>query len=335
MRQSDLFGVQLDEPSAVTKKPRTSRAKPSLEDMAAALEHSGDYRVLRRLPVVTDWGTPQGSVVADTRCVLIIDTETTGLSHANDRIIELAMLRVHVDLRTGRPLGQVQTFSGFEDPGMPIPEVARQVTGITDDDVRGQRLDDERVAALLEGVDVVIAHNAAFDRPFLEARFTDFERLAWACSFAEIDWKARGAESAKLGALALDGGWFYDAHRALIDCHALLQVLVRPVEAEAADVRPSNGLLSLLQAARLPNWTLRALGAPFDRKDALKARGYRWDTEAKVWWCTVRDEGLLATELTWLGAEIYRHRGAEVELERRDARQRFALRAGVVERVRL
>ena len=42
------------------------------------------------------------------------------------------MLLVQVDTATGRPFGAVETFEGFEDPGMPIPDVAKQVTGITD-----------------------------------------------------------------------------------------------------------------------------------------------------------------------------------------------------------
>lgn len=334
MRQSDLFGVPLDDPRVVAQ-PRSSRGKPSLEDMAAALERNGDYRVLRRLPVVTDWGAPQGQAAAGTCCVLVIDTETTGLSHAKDRIIELAMLRVDVDLRTGRPVGQVQTFNGFEDPGMPIPDVARQVTGISDDMVRGQRLDDVRVRALLDGVDLVIAHNAAFDRPFVEARFPGFADVDWSCSYADIDWKAQGAESAKLGALALARGWFYEAHRALVDCHALLQVLVCPLQGEPQPALACTGLAHLLHAATLPSWTLRALAAPFDRKDALKGRGYRWDSEARVWWCQLRDESALAAELDWLRSEVYSHRGAEVTLEQRDATNRFALRPGAMERVSL
>ena len=115
---------------------------------------------------------------------------------------ELAMLLVQVDTATGLPFGPVEIFEGFEDPGMPIPEVAQQVTGIRDDMVKGQRLDDAQVAALVAMADLVIAHNAGFDRPFVEARFPGFADKAWACSFADIDWKAQGRGSAKLESLA-------------------------------------------------------------------------------------------------------------------------------------
>ncbi len=304
----------------------------TLEDMAQRLQAHPDYRVLRRLVPVTDHGTPpdaRGPTVQSLR-VLILDTETTGLSHASDKIIELAMLLVSVDATTGRPFGPVESFEGFEDPGMPIPEVARQVTGIDDDMVRGHRLDDAQVLALLQRADLVVAHNAGFDRPFLEARFPAFADKPWGCSFADIDWKALGAESAKLSALAQDQGWFYDAHRALVDCHALLQVLCA---ACGGDGDTSSGMGRLLRAAQRPSYKLRATGAPFESKDVLKGRGYRWDADGRVWFCHLTDEDALQAELVWLRSAVYGTRRAQVELERLDALTRHSARPGVLERL--
>jgi DNA polymerase-3 subunit epsilon len=206
------------------------------EGMAKLLAQHPDYRVLRRLVPVLDHGPSPASRPAGVQRVLVLDTETTGLSHASDKIIELAMLLVQVDAATGQPFGAVETFEGCEDPGMPIPEVAQQVTGLSDDMVRGQRLADARVQALIDQAALVVAHNAGIDRPFVEARFPGFALKPWACSFADIDWKALGAESAKLSALAQNQGWFYDAHRALVDCHALLQVLGQRVGDDGLNV---------------------------------------------------------------------------------------------------
>ncbi|MFP8836223.1 3'-5' exonuclease [Hydrogenophaga sp. XSHU_21] len=327
------LGFDFDPAPERQPQPVVMAAPPPLtpEDLARQLEQHPDYRVLRRLVPRLDYGSPPtsdvaGAAPAATTRVLVLDTETTGLSHAVDRIIELAMLRVMVDNATGLPFGPVDTFEGFEDPGMPIPEVARQVTGITDDMVRGQRLDDAQVLALLESVDLVIAHNAGFDRPFVEARFPGFAHKPWACSFADIDWKAQGAGSAKLGALAQDRGWFYDAHRALVDCHALLQVLAGP-QADAG----TTGLARLIDAADRPSHKLRATGSPFESKDALKARGYRWDGEARVWFCTLASDDALEAELAWLKAEVYGSRRAQVEVEGLDALTRYSLRPGSVQ----
>ena len=331
------FSFEFDAPPAATPQPAPSPAPAasptaptpaaaSLEDMARTLEQHADYRVLRRLVPVTDYGSAPAQAQAGVRQVLLLDTETTGLSHPADRIIELAMLLVQVDVATGQPFGPVECFEGFEDPGMPIPAIAREVTGISDDMVRGQRLDDAQVQAMVARADLVVAHNAGFDRPFVEARFPVFADKAWACSFADIDWKAAGAGSSKLSALAQDLGWFYDAHRAQVDCHALLQVLCRPFGPGGG-----TGLGQLMAVASTISYRLRATGSPFESKDLLKARGYRWDADAKVWTCSLPDEKRLEAELAWLKAEVYGgRRSARVEVERLDSSVRYSKRPGSI-----
>jgi len=308
-------------PAVAPAEPAPAALPATLEAMAQRLEADPDFRVLRRLVPIADFGPAPAS--PDVQRVLVLDTETTGLSHAADKIIELAMLLVQVDAATGLPFGPVELFEGFEDPGMPIPDVAKEVTGISDDMVRGQRLDDAQVEAFVARADVIVAHNAGFDRPFVEARFPGFATKAWACSFADIDWKAAGAGSSKLSALAQDHGWFYDAHRAQVDCHALLQVLSRPVPKSE-----STGLAQLIAAVSKPSFKLRATGSPFESKDLLKGRGYRWDADAKVWFCTLPDAQRLDEELHWLKAEVYGRRNAQVEIEALDALVRYSARAG-------
>jgi DNA polymerase-3 subunit epsilon len=308
------------EPPAVA--PVAAPASLDLEQMARLLEQHADYRVLRRLVPCMDFGPHPGQPGAVQR-VLVLDTETTGLSHPADKIIELALLLVQVDTATGLPFGAVDAFEGFEDPGMPIPKVAQEVTGISDEMVKGQRLDDEQVAALVSKADLIVAHNAGFDRPFVEARFPCFVAKSWACSFMDIDWKAAGSGSSKLSALANDQGWFYDAHRAQMDCHALLQVLRQPVGPSA-----TTGLSQLIAAAAQPSFKLRATGSPFESKDQLKARGYRWDADARVWYCTLASQTLLDAELDWLKAEVYGRRSARPDVEAMDSTIRYSTRPG-------
>jgi DNA polymerase-3 subunit epsilon len=319
--------VQQHEPTA----PAPNAA--SLEPIAQQLEQHPDYRVLRRLVPNLDFGLKADAPVADNaqagaQWVLVLDTETTGLSHATDKIIELAMLLVQVDTATGLPFGPVEIFEGFEDPGVPITEVIRQITGISDEMVQGQRLADAQVLSLLARADLVVAHNASFDRPFVEARFPGFASKPWACSFQDIDWKALGASSAKLSTLAQDQGWFFEAHRAQVDCHALLQVLSCPLAKRQTTAL--TGLGQLMAAAAKPSFKLRATGAPFEAKDQLKSRGYRWDPEARVWSCILANEDLLAIESQWLKAEVYGSRRAQVEVETQDSLTRYSSRPGEV-----
>jgi DNA polymerase-3 subunit epsilon len=156
----------------------------------------------------------------------------------------------------------------------------------------------------------------------VEARLPVFATKPWNCSFAGIDWKKEGSGSAKLEFLASERGWFYDAHRAQVDCHALLQVLASPL----ADGQ--TGLSRLLAGAAQTRFKLRATGAPFESKDKLKARGYRWDGEGRVWWCSLGSEALLDAECDWLRAEVYGPRRARVLLEAMDSLVQFSARPG-------
>jgi DNA polymerase-3 subunit epsilon len=291
------------------------------EAMAQALAQHPDFRVLRRLVPRTDYGPVNGQT---TQRVIVLDTETTGLDSKSEKVIELAMLSVLVDSATGLPVGPVTVYESFEDPGKPIPPQITEITGIDDSMVQGQRIDDAAVNALVQEADLVVAHNAGFDRPFVEARFPVFAAKAWGCSFQGIDWKKEGSGSAKLEFLASERGWFYDAHRAQVDCHALLQVLSSPL----ADGQ--TGLSRLLAGAELTRYKLRATGAPFESKDKLKARGYRWDGEGRVWWCSLASDDLLDAECDWLRAEVYGTRSARVHLEALDSRVQFSSRSGPV-----
>jgi DNA polymerase-3 subunit epsilon len=64
--------------------------------------------------------------------------------------------------------------------------------------VAGHRFDDRAVNDLLSRVVLVIAHNADFDRRFLEKRLPVFLAKHWACSRFDIDWKAEGIRSSAL-----------------------------------------------------------------------------------------------------------------------------------------
>ena len=296
----------------------------NFDEMADKLSAHPDFKVKRRLVPIFDFGPGSG---APTKRVLILDTETTGLDWRVESIIELAMLSVDVDLRTGQPVGVVEVYEDFEDPGKPIPSEIVKLTGITNQDVKGQKLNEAKINAMVERADLIVAHNAGFDRPFVENRLEVFEHKAWACSFAGINWKVQGLGSAKLEFLCSELGWFYDAHRAQVDCHALLRVLSSNLKTQP-DVLPTSGLLQLLKSAEQDRTVVKAFGSPFETKDKLKARGYRWDAEAKVWFTAVKSAEALDAEAEWLKTQVYGGRSVRIGLETQDARVQFSSRNG-------
>ena len=291
-----------------------------LEAMAQALEASGGYRVLRRLTPRAGRTLPAG---ATARSGLLVDVETTGLDPARHEIIELAMVPFTYGL-DGEIYEVAEPFHGLRQPSHPIPPKAIAIHGVTDEMVAGRSIDPEAVSRFAAGASLVIAHNAAFDRRFLERYCQTFSTKAWGCSMSQIDWAGDGHEGVKLVHLAAGSGFFYEKHRAVHDCMAAIELLARPLRTSG---RPA--LAHLLEEARRPSWRIWAENSPFDLKDVLKARGYRWNGEAGVgpraWFLDV-DEGGRECELTFLRDEIYQ---GEIELpvRRIDAYDRFSERA--------
>ena len=290
-----------------------------LAAMAELLAQSGEYRVLRRLAPRLPSASAAGQ---GTRVGILLDTETTGLDHARDEVIELGMVKFDYT-PDGRIVGVRDTFSAFNEPSVPVPPEVTALTGITDEMVAGHKIDEAAVNAFVDGAVISIAHNAGFDRKFAERYWPVFERVAWGCSATEVDWRTHGFAGAQLGYLLNGAGYFHQAHRAVDDCHALLEIL--------DFLLPTTGtpaLAILLETARKKTVRIWAEQSPFELKDSLKRRGYRWsdgtDGRPKSWYIDVC-EPALDDELAFLRTEIYL-RDVEPRLQTLTAFTRFSSR---------
>ncbi|MDZ4761480.1 MAG: exonuclease domain-containing protein [Alphaproteobacteria bacterium] len=96
---------------------------------------------------------------------VVFDTETTGLDPRSDRIIEVGCVEIVNLMRTGK------TYSTRIDPERPVSDDTTRITGITDADLRGRPRFLDVVKPLLDfiGEAQLVAHNASFDRGFLNA----------------------------------------------------------------------------------------------------------------------------------------------------------------------
>ena len=200
--------------------------EPTLEQMARSLAESGDYRLTRRLEPQTEYHPPDNNAKL---VAAVADVETTGTNPDRDKIIELGICLFEYDGQSGRIYKVLGCWEWLEDPGLSIPPEITKITGITDEFVAGHCIDDRAVNDLLGRVALVIAHNADFDRRFLERRLPAFANKHWACSHSDIDWKAEGIRSSALEFVAYSLGFFHDGHRAASDCRATLHALAQPL----------------------------------------------------------------------------------------------------------
>ena len=103
----------------------------------------------------------QGDYGVFERNVVVVDTETTGVSFAHDELMQIAAAR----MERGKV---VDWYVTFVNPGKPIPDDISHLTGITEKDVEGAPSPAEALAGLSEfaGDALIVAHNAEFDRTF-------------------------------------------------------------------------------------------------------------------------------------------------------------------------
>jgi DNA polymerase-3 subunit epsilon len=260
------------------------------------------WKLLRRLHIPDQFNKSNGQTL---KRGLVIDVEATGLSLEKDDVTQLAILPFDYDPMDGRVITvhKDMSFEGLREPATPISEEASIITGITDQMVRGQRIDGDKIREIVDKADLIFAHNAYYDRVMVEKHWPWFSEKPWACTFQSIDWLREGFAAGKLDYLGMQFGWFYNAHTALADCEACLALL--------AQTLPKSGrrILDVAREAALQaEYLICAVDAPFDEKDTLRDRGYRWRpaglVNGKVWWTTCADK---ETEKAWLHSEIYRY----------------------------
>lgn len=233
------------------------------------------------------------------RMGVVLDTETTGLNHQDDTIIEIGVRQFLFHRQTGEVLGLRKAYSSFQDPRRPIPAEITELTGITDEMVAGKEIEWPVVEAMFEESSLIIAHNARFDRPFIDKHSRVSREKIWGCSVKQVDWRGQGFTSSKLELLNVYHGFFTDSHRAINDVDALLYLLSLPVEKGTGTY-----LTELLGNAKKNQTQVIASSAPFETKDQLKSRGYSWDNTNRFWNKVINKESL-NEEMKWLEEAVY------------------------------
>ncbi len=186
----------------------------------------------------------------------IVDVETTGMSAAYGRIIEIGVIRVE----KGKV---VRAYESLVDPECYVQPLIQQLTGINNQDVEGAPLFSEisrEVAALLDGA-IFVAHNARFDVGFLKQEFARVGRPFSPRCLCTMKLSRRLFPEHRrhdLGSIIERYRLECPArHRAMGDARAVYAFL-RYLEEKEPEDRLSGALQHVLKDARLPPHVERA-----------------------------------------------------------------------------
>ncbi|MBE0470226.1 MAG: hypothetical protein IBX55_12055 [Methyloprofundus sp.] len=268
----------------------------NIQEAISLISQNPDYKIMTKfsgLPPVYCAPVPDDRIFK----VCFLDTETTSLDTSSCKVIDLAMRVVEFG-SDGRLFSVGEPYQEFNDPGEPLSEDVKAVTGYTDEMLAGKSIDWVEVANIVSDCALVVAYNSQYDRPVLERFCPLFSELNWGCAMVDVDWFELFGTKGKLEWLAYKvEGLFFEAHQAIADVDIMIHMLsiLQPGTEKTV-------FSQILEQARQKRFRLRAVGAPFDSKDDLKKNGYKWEDDGfkPKAWCKTVDETKLSDELEYL-----------------------------------
>ena len=209
--------------------------------------------------------------------VLGIDVETTGLDPNKDKIIEIGCKLY--DFKKQMSLGELSFIVDPMEEYIIQPE-AERLHGISKEIIDTYAVDYSDtwniVAEMARKADALMAHNAPFDRGFLEKISPVFNDKPWINTMVDIPYPPE-ITTRKLTYIAADHGIVNpNAHRALDDVNTMIQV------AKNYDIN------TIVKRSNAKTITVRAL-VDYDNKDKAKEAKFHWDGNNKRWIKDIKD----------------------------------------------
>lgn len=206
--------------------------------------------------------------------IICLDTETSGVDPAKDSVLEVAVVLYDIPHSA-----VVATFASLLYTETNEAEHMNEIPLSLLDKHRTPEMIWQHVEELAEEADLIIAHNAEFDRSFCPKKL---QAMKWVCSMSDIVWP-KGKPGGTMAATALAHGVpVFSAHRALPD----VDTMVRTFQAVS---RAGGDVAQMLRDAMKPKSRIIAL-VSYEEKDKAKAAGFKWNGVAKLWERNMRSE---------------------------------------------
>jgi len=219
--------------------------------------------------------------------IMFLDSETTGFDPKVDRCIEVAACLYDVGLAA-----PVSTFASLLKSDTNAAESINNISPALLVDATPAEKVWPFVERMASRADVIVAHNADFDRGFV----TETLRVLkpWACSCNDMPWPVGKPRSSAVNLALAHGLAVFSAHRALTDVDLLVRIF-------QAATKAGTDIQRLLTLAVRPK-TLVIACVPYDKKDEAKAAGFVWnEIIAKEWcrWMPLEDVDALPFKVRW------------------------------------
>lgn len=177
-----------------------------------------------------------------TRPLAFFDLETTGTNVASDRIVEIAILKIH-------PNGLKEEFYKLVNPEIPIPPASSAVHGITDEKVKYEPTFKELapvIANFLKGCDLAGYNSNKFDVPILVEEFLragiDFDLSNRRLVDVQNIFHQMEQRTLKAAYKFYCGKELINAHSALADINATYEVFLSQLQRyEGVEIEDKNG----------------------------------------------------------------------------------------------
>ncbi len=201
--------------------------------------------------------------------ILIVDTETTGLDANAGELLEVAGIYYNIPSRS--ILYQVSFLLYAES------NAAYNINKISIDSLKQVDHDIQHnftalFRYLFDNADAIVAHNAQFDKAWIDKNIDVPPDKKWICTRKNVFWPISKSTPLKLVNICTELGVpVVGVHRALDDCKILLGALEKMPDIQDFLENSAKDLL-----------TYHAI-VSYDERQLAKNYGFAWDGDKKVW----------------------------------------------------
>lgn len=274
---------------------------------------------MRADPTAVSSTTPSRSS-DDLLRLLVIDIETTGLDVNSHELIGLAAMLVEVQKPTGCLIRVLERYDGLHEPAQELSSWAAGIVGYDRSALVGQRFDLQRINEMVQACDLVVAHNAYFDRAFVERVIPAFHSRPWVCSLHDIDWwDLQAQEAALVEKLALRLGHEMDSFMPMPTVEAMVHVLSSPLP-----VTKETGFSALIAASKGPFIKFVIPESEKKLKTVMLEYSIEYSEQDRAWSTVLWHEEALAFQDTLVDMAVFDRRVRAFQVQEMDPLLRFS-----------